>query len=140
RIYGVNALTGAVNIVTKKSATSYVTADFNMGSGFKPREEEGKSGIYGGGSLQLTGNLAGKNQRHLLALSQDLYNGQRYNTALNNSRFFYTGKYRFDVQNSIQALAGYAHNRYGANGFYAPPGDQDAEEISETFVMSLSST
>lgn len=139
RLYGVNALTGAINIVTRKENTSFVAADIRMGSSFKQREEKDRGGLYGGGGLELVGNYATKKQRHLWAMSQDLYNGQRYNTALNNTRLFYTGKYRFDTQNAIQTLIGYANNRYGANGFYAAPGDKDAEEINETFVFSLSS-
>lgn len=140
RVYGINALTGAINIVTKNSAQSFLLADFNLASGFKKREEDDKNGVYGGGSIELVGNYAFKKQRHLLAFSQDLYNGQRYNTALNNTRLFYNGKYKFDAKNSIQAMAGYTHNRYGANGFYAAPGDKEAEEISETSIFSLSST
>lgn len=140
RIYGVNALTGAINIVTRKSNSSFLIANLNLGSAFKQREEENKKGIYGGGNLQLTGNYGDKKQHHLFAVSQDLYNGQRYNTALNNSRLFYSGKYKFNARHSLQAMAGHTHNRYGANGFYAAPGDKDAEEISETSVFSLSST
>src|SRR5699024_8500086 len=69
RIYGINALTGAINIVTKSSARTFLLTDVNMASGFKKREEDDKSGIYGGGSLELVGNFAHKKQRHLLAFS-----------------------------------------------------------------------
>ncbi len=139
RLYGVNALTGAINIVTRKENTSFVAADVRLGSSFRSREEEDRNGIYGGGGVELVGNYATQKQRHLWAISQDLYNGQRYNTALNNTRLFYTGNYKVDPQHAIQTLMGYAHNRYGANGFYAAPGDKDAEEINETFIFSVSS-
>src|SRR5699024_7199241 len=45
RIYGVNALTGAINIVTKKESTSFVSAHLYSGSSFKRKEEEDGSGI-----------------------------------------------------------------------------------------------
>src|SRR5699024_10290040 len=139
RIYGVNALTGAINIVTKKESTSFVSAHLYSGSSFKRKEEEDGSGIYGGGGLQLVGNYGDEQQNHLFALSQDSYNGQRYNTALNNSRFFYNGNYYLDNQHSVQALIGHIDNRFGANGFYAAPGDKDSEEIDKTTLFSLSS-
>lgn len=139
RVYGINALTGAINIVTKKSAKSFLSANFFMGSSLKQKDEGDGSGIYGGGGLQLTGNYGDEKQSHLFSLSQDLYNGHRYNTAQNNTRLFYNGSRRFDVNNSVRALAGYVHNRFGANGFYAAPGDKNSEEIVETAIFSLSS-
>ena len=36
-------------------------------------------------------------------------------------------------------MAGYAYSRFGANGFYAAPGDVNSEEIVESSVFSLSS-
>lgn len=139
RVYGINALTGAINIVTKKSKTSFVTANVELGSSFEAQAPGDGNGVYGGGSMQLVGNYGGENQRHLFALSQDLYNGQRYNTAYKATRLFYNGAYEFDTNNSIEALAGYVHNRFGANGFYAAPGDKNAEEIAQTAIFSISS-
>lgn len=139
RVYGVNALTGAVNIITKKDSQSFVSANLYSGSSFKSKEEGDGSGMYAGGGFQLTGNYGDEKQSHLLSISQDTYNGQRYNTALNNSRFFYNGNYRLHTNHSIQAVAGYIDNRFGANGFYAAPGDKDSEEIDKTSVFSLSS-
>src|SRR5699024_4175478 len=101
-------------------------------------KDDGK-GIYGGEKLQLTGNYGNQNQSHLFALGQDLYNGQRYNTAQKSTQVFYNGAYRFNTVNRIEALAGYNQNRFGANGFYAAPGDKDSEEIVETAVFGLSS-
>ncbi len=139
RVYGVNALTGAINIVTKKSARSFLSANLYFGSSFKQKEEGDGKGIYGGGGVRLMGNYGNERQSQLFAFSQDLYNGQRYNTAQNNTRLFYNGNYHFNSRNSIQALAGYIDNRFGANGFYAAPGDKNAEEIVQTSLFSLSS-
>lgn len=139
RVYGINALTGAINIVTKKESKSFVSANLYSGSSFKEKEEGDGSGVYAGGGIQLTGNYGTENQNHLLSISQDTYNGQRYNTAINNSRFFYNGNYNFNNAHSIQALAGYIDNKFGANGFYAAPGDKESEEINKTSIVSLSS-
>ncbi len=139
RVYGINALTGAINIVTKKRTHSFITADLQGGSSFKQKAPGDGEGIYGGGSLQLTANYGNNKQSQLLAFSQDLYNGHRYNSAQKATRLFYNGTYHFNEANSVTALAGYMHNRFGANGFYAAPGDKNSEEIVETGIFSISS-
>ncbi|MGO1751838.1 MAG: TonB-dependent receptor plug domain-containing protein [Psychroflexus sp.] len=139
RVYGVNALTGAINIVTKKERRSSVTANLQAGSSFKNKEEGDGSGIYGGGSAEVTGVFGSEKQSQLLSIAHNNYNGQRYNSASKNTRLFYNGHYDFDANNSIQAMAGYAYSRFGANGFYAAPGDVNSEEIVESSVFSLSS-
>ncbi|MCX7547799.1 TonB-dependent receptor [Xanthomarina sp. F1114] len=139
RIYGINALTGAVNIVTKKGNTSSVSADAQGGSSFKSKDEGDGSGIYGGGSMALTGIFGTDKQSQLFSVSQSVYNGQRYNSASKNTRIFYNGHYNFNYNNSIQAMAGYANSKFGANGFYAAPGDINSEELVESSIFSLSS-
>jgi iron complex outermembrane receptor protein len=77
RVYGINALTGAINIITKKENHSSVSADVQAGSSFKAKEEGDGSGIYGGGSAEFTGIFGSEKQSQLLSLAQSNYNGQR---------------------------------------------------------------
>lgn len=139
RVYGINALSGAINIVTKKENNSFLIADVQAGSSFKNKDEGDGSGIYGGGSAEITGNFGTEQQSHLLSLTQSNYNGQRYNSGSGNTRLFYNGSYNFDVNNSVQAMAGYVRSRFGANGFYAAPGDINSEELVKSSIFSLSS-
>lgn len=139
RVYGINALTGAINIVTKKERHSSVTAEIQGGTSFKSKEEGDGSGVYGGGSVEVTGIYGSEKQSQLFSVSQANYNGQRYNSASKNTRLFYNGDYKFNYNNSIQAMAGYARSRFGANGFYAAPGDVNSEEIVKSSVFSISS-
>ncbi len=139
RIYGINALTGAINIVTKKERHASVVADVQAASSFISKEEDDGSGIYGGGSAEVTGIFGTENQSQLLSIAQSNSNGQRYNSASKNTRLFYNGNYNFNKNNSIQAMGGYARSEFGANGFYASPGDINSEEHVETSVFSLSS-
>lgn len=139
RIYGINALTGAVNIVTKKGKRSSVTADLQAGSSFQSKDEGDGSGIYAGNAAEVTGIFGTEQQSQLFSFAHSDYNGQRYNSAGKITRVFYNGNYAFNKNNSIQAMAGYVHNHFGANGFYAAPGDVNAEEVTETSVFSLSS-
>ncbi|HLW40389.1 MAG TPA: TonB-dependent receptor [Brumimicrobium sp.] len=140
RVYGINSLTGAINIVTKKSGSSFVAVNTYAGSSFEKKEEGDGDGIYGGGGLQFTGNFGTNKQNHLLAISQDLYNGQRFNTAQSNTRLFHAGNYKINANNTLQLMGGYTYNDFGANGFYAAPGDINSHETVETAMFSLSST
>lgn len=139
RIYGINALTGAINIVTKTLDHPSLNIDVHSGSSFKNKDEGDGSGIYWGGGAALTGTFGNKKVNHLIAASQNNYNGQRYNSASKASKIFYDGNYNINDNNSIQAMAGYARSHYGANGFYAAPGDVNSAEIVKSSVFSLSS-
>lgn len=139
RVYGINALTGAINIVTRKESDLFLSVHTYAGSSFQQKEEGDGKGIYGGGGVQVTGNYGDEKQNHLLSLGSDKYNGQRYNTAMDNSRILYNGNYYLHEDHSIQLMGGYIHNQFGANGFYAAPGDKDSEEIDNTTLISISS-
>lgn len=139
RKYGINSLTGAINIVTKKSEKSFVSVNTYAGSSFDKKEDGDGKGIYGGGGVQVTGNFGTKKMSHLVAVSKDNYNGQRYNTAQNNGKAYYNGSYDFNKSHSLQWLGGYSYSDFGANGYYAAPGDKNSREIVETGLFSLSS-
>lgn len=139
RVYGINALTGAVNIVTKQSAQSFVSVNTYSGSSFEKKADGDGKGIYAGGGIQATGNFGTEKQSHLFSISKDKYNGQRYNTAQDNTRLFYNGNYKFNENHSLQWLGAYTFNDFGANGFYAAPGDKESREIVETALFSVSS-
>lgn len=139
RIYGINALSGAVNIVTKKSSETSVSVNTYAGSSFQAKETGDGNGIYGGGGLQVTANFGTEKQQHLVALSKDIYNGQRYNSAQNNNRVFYDGRYILNQNHQINWMGSYIHNDFGANGYYAAPGDRESREVVETAIFSVSS-
>jgi len=101
--------------------------------------EDGRSGIYYGNGYQLGGTLYQNNNNHQLYASHEFSNGQRYNSASKNIRLYYEGNVDFDPNNKLKAVIGYIHNQFGANGFYASPGDKEAEEIVETIIASISS-
>jgi len=139
RMYGINALTGAINIVTKQVDQNSIYANLYTGSSFKKTEEEEKSGIYYGSGVQIGGSFYKKNHQHQLYATKEHSNGQRYNTASDNERIHYQNNIILNSDNRIQMMAGYINNQFGANGFYAAPGDKNAEELVETFLSSISS-
>jgi iron complex outermembrane receptor protein len=139
RKYGINALAGAINIVTKKSNKSFVEANAYTGSSFQKQDSREGSGIYGGGGVRLTGNYGSNKLSQLVSVAKNGYNGQRFNTSSENFKAFYNGEFRFNEKNSLKLLGSYSSDKFGANGFYAAPGDSNAYEIAKTALFSLSS-
>lgn len=135
RIYGINSLTGAINIVTRKVETSGVEGRVYTGSNFSHDEESGN--IYNGRGVQLGGRVAGENSRHLLYGGYDGGNGYRHNTGFTNAKVFYQGDATVDGGDVLSWMGGYVYNDFGANGFYAAPGDINSQEIVQTAIGSL---
>ncbi|PVH24610.1 TonB-dependent receptor plug domain-containing protein [Sphingobacterium corticibacter] len=140
RIYGINGLTGSVNIVTRQAASSEIFAQAYAGSSFKSVEEEaGRSGVYYGMGYQVGGQFVRDKHQHQLYLTTEKSNGQRYNTASEAFRAFYENKIQLSAQDEIQVMGGYIDNKFGANGFYAAPGDVESEEVVRTAIAAVSS-
>lgn len=140
RIYGINALTGAVNIVTKKVKNNSLNANLYAGSSFKNKEQNDGNGMYWGGGAQIYGTVFKDSHNHLIAFSKDQYNGQRYNSASDTYKGFYQNQIDLNSKNNLQVMAGYIHNAFGANGFYAAPGDKESFEIVNTALASIGSS
>lgn len=139
RIYGVNALTGAVNIITRTVTNTAVQANVYAGSSFKDRDEEQKPGIYNMAGAQVGASWYSEKQQHQVFYSKDKSNGQRYNTASDNDKVFYQGAAKLDAANAIEWMGSYIYNTFGANGYYAAPGDREANETVETVFASVNS-
>lgn len=135
RIYGVNALAGAINIITRRPEKNEVTAQVYSGSNFKTDTASGAT--YFGWGANAAVSLAAKKHAHLLSVAHDEGNGYRYNTGYNAYRLFYQNAITINEKNSIEATGGYINNRFGANGFYAAPADKESKETVQTALASL---
>ena len=135
RIYGINALTGAINIVTKTVSKTGVSANVFTGSSFKQDELSGDT--YANYGIRATGTLALNGSSHLFSAGQEAGNGYRYNTAFNNQKLYYQGKLNLGKTDYLDVMAGYIHNNFGANGYYSAPGDKEAEETVKTAIASV---
>lgn len=138
RIYGINALTGAINIVTKTAQKTGVSANVFSGSSFKKKENS--ESTYANYGLHASGSLALDRSSHLFSASQEAGNGYRYNTAFNNQKLYYQGKLNVGATDHLDVMAGYVHNNFGANGYYSSPGDKEAEETVKTALASVAYT
>lgn len=140
RIYGINGLTGSINIVTRSVEDTQVFVHTYGGSSFKKVEDDDKSGVYYGNGIQIGGHIAQESHDHQLYFTREYSNGQRYNTAADSYRGFYQNQVKLNPSNSIGLMGGYIYNDFGANGFYAAPGDIESKEVVQTVLVSLGSS
>lgn len=138
RVFGINSLTGAINIITKKPTDSGVLVSTYAGSNFEKNTEGDGDTFYGTG-IQAGVVLGKEKQQHSIFASHDKSNGYRYNTAFENNKIFYQGNVQLNDANEISGSAGYINNGFGANGFYAAPTDRNATEIVQTTFANLQS-
>jgi vitamin B12 transporter len=137
RIYGINALTGAINIVTRNATQTGVSANVFAGSSLKDNASGSKYYNYG---ISASGNVVLNGSSHILSAAQEAGNGYRYNTVFNNQKVYYQGKYATGKTDVIDVMAGYIHNNFGANGFYSAPGDKESEETVKTALLAATYT
>lgn len=137
RIYGINALTGAINIVTKTQLDDFIQLNAYGGSSFKKKEEGDGSGIYAGAGIQATAGINTGKVNHLVSIGKEETNGQRYNTAAKNIKAMYQATTELNEKNSLSWLGGYIDNEFGANGYYAAPHDKESYELVKTLLLSV---
>ena len=136
RIYGTNSLTGAINIVTKKPTENKLFAQVTGGTNFKSNTEDDSAWYYAQG-IQVGGTLANEQTAHQLYGAWETGSGYRYNTAHHNGRLVYLGHHHWNDANELEWMGGYTRSSFGANGFYAAPGDVESKEIVETVLASV---
>lgn len=134
-VYGVNALAGAVNIVTRLPKADEVTARVYAGSSFKTDTATGDT--YYGWGIQASAALARKNHSHNISVAHDEGNGYRYNTGFDAYRIFYQNNITLSRKSSIDAMGGFIHNNFGANGYYSAPKDANSVETVQTATGSV---
>jgi vitamin B12 transporter len=138
RIYGINALNGAINIITKKPQENNVLIHSYAGSSFKKDTSNGK--LFGGYGMEVTANLSGKNISHLLSISHNQSCGYRYNTSFQNEKILYENNIRLRGNKTINFLSGFNYNDFGANGFYAAPKDAESKEKVQVAIAGISAS
>jgi len=138
RVYGNNSLTGVINIVTRKPTQSGVFAHSYFGTNFE-KDEVDTGEMFTNRGIQIGGNLSKQKHQHQLYLSHEIGNGYRYNTAYENNKLYYQGNFQFNDKNTVETSYGYIKNGFGANGFYASPGDKNSKEIVETTLATIQS-
>lgn len=120
RIYGPNAFSGAVNIITREPGG-------NNFSGYLKGGEYGYVDLYASGGFH-TGHL-----QNFISLRNSFSNGFVENTDFKISNIFYRGISNTDI-GTIDIQAGYMDKSFGASNFYSALYPEQFEKIATTFT------
>ena len=126
RIFGQNAYTGAVNVITSLSEKRSLRL-------------QGYAGDFGMKGINFAGSLPLGQFRQNLAISYDDSNGHQYNSDYQVSNIFYEGGVDFNEYNSLRGMIAYTDRTFGANGFYTSAFPDQWESI-QTTLGSLAHT
>lgn len=105
RIFGANAFSGAVNIITRKDRTNSISASL-IG---------GENGLYEYG---LSGSIKTGSISNNISYSKKKSDGYRHNTNFNMQSFSIGQNYSLG-ENQFNFLYGYIDKSFGANSFYS---------------------
>ncbi|MEM1326027.1 MAG: TonB-dependent receptor [Bacteroidota bacterium] len=123
RIYGQNAFTGAINIVTKTPDSPFIKIKLQAGE-------------HTLGGVNVSAAFQHDNFDQYFSFSKDFSSGYRYNTDYDINNFFYQAKTQVGAHD-LHILAGYTEREFGANGFYASPDFRDQYEEIQTSVAAV---
>lgn len=126
RIFGQNAYTGAINVITELSDSKYARI-------------QGYAGDFGMKGINFAGSLPIGNYKQNLSFSHDDSNGHWYNSDYNVNNLFYEGGFDLGENQTLKGMIAYADRDFGANGFYSSTYPDQYESI-QTTLASLSHT
>ena len=137
RIYGANALAGAINLVTREPASENVSVQLWTAL-IEPLEGDTvKQYLQAGARFSAGWKNDDASQRHQFDASYFDSEGYRYNSSNAQQRLAYRGSMLLGKRKSQLNLAsGIVRNETGANGYYAYPYDSNAFETTETLYGS----
>ena len=119
RMYGINALTGAVNFITKVPDSNQVYLS----------EFVGDFGLY---SAQIGAAMHAKNVGTHVAYSRSVSSGYTNNTDFKIDNLFYQTSVK-GKKSDFTVFGGYTNRRFGARGFYVV-NSNEYESIQTTFA------
>ncbi len=136
--YGVNAINGAINIVTRQPNKTGVTAHLYTGSSFK--RDTVNNHVYAGLGVEASASVTTEKTKQYLSIGTVQSNGYRHNTDIDTKKIFYTNKLQVRKGSAIDMMAGYISNDFGANGFFAAPVDVESKEKVQTTLAAIKGT
>ena len=124
RVFGQNAFTGAVNIVTKDVEENSLIAKVQGGS-------------FGQFIAEATGTVSLKESSHIVHFSKNFSEGYRYNTDFDNTNYVLKSQFNKNKL-PIELLTSYSERKFGANGFYGFTSYIDQYEETQASLVGLS--
>ncbi|WP_299120719.1 TonB-dependent receptor [uncultured Winogradskyella sp.] len=126
RVFGQNAFTGAINIVTKKNLNNSLSANIETGS-------------FG----QLNGNVTSgtelENSSHIIHIGKVTSEGYRNNSDYDNSNYFIKSIFNKKAQ-PIEMIAMFSERKFGAENFYTTNPDWNEYEETQNSLIAFTTT
>ena len=124
RVFGQNAFTGAINIVTKNNAQNVNEIGAQVGS-------------YNQQNFNATLGHDFKTSSHITHASVNTSDGYRYNTDFENQNYFLKSSFNRN-KTPINVLGYFTERKFGANGFYASPAAVNQYEETQSSLVGVS--
>jgi iron complex outermembrane receptor protein len=125
RVFGQNAFTGAINIVTKKNTKNLVSLSLQIGS-------------YNQKNANVTVSSNLEKSSHIIHFSRNTSDGYRHNTDYDNQNYFIKSSFNKNHM-PIDMIASFSERKFGANGFYASPTAINQYEETQASLIGFSS-
>lgn len=122
-IFGPNALSGAINIITRKNVSNKISGEITTG----------QNNLWSG---NLNGTLSISNFNQRVSVSRSLSDGYRQNTDFDNYSLFYRAGLS-GASAKLDFSGGFNSKDFGANGFYSDK-FPNQREATETLFLNLS--
>jgi vitamin B12 transporter len=119
RVYGPNAFSGAINIITRQPGENLVSTQVGAGS-------------FGYLNADLTGSFKTGSMGHMLSGSRTSSDGYISNTDFVSRGLFYSGDLGMDA-GKLQIQGGISGKGFGANSFYTPVYPNQYEQVQTMF-------
>ena len=131
RIFGQNAFTGAINIVTKDVTGEKKQIDLSL--------KEISFGSFEQKNISAVTKIITNKVKSLISFSNNTSDGYRHNTDYKRNNYFV--KTSFNLKSSpIDVITSFTENKFGANGFYASPSATEQYEETQASLLGVSTT
>ena len=126
RVFGQNAFTGAINIVTKSTLANTTSVNIETGS-------------FGQLNGSVTFGKEFENSSIIAHVGMLTSDGYRYNSDYDNKNYLLKGVFNKKKQ-PIEVIATFFDKKFGANGFYASATATEQYEETQSSLFGVSST
>ena len=126
RVFGQNAFTGAINIVTKKNLNNSVSINTETGS-------------FGQLNGNVTAGVEQENASHIIHVGRVTSEGYRNNSDYDNSNYFIKSVFNKKAQ-PIEMIATFFERKFGAENFYTTNPDWNEYEETQNSLIAFTTT
>ena len=118
RVFGANAFSGAINIVTKTPNNNFTKINI----------EAGQNGL---GGIVASSAFGNERYKQFFSASRQFSEGYRHNTDYSISNYFYQSEFKINNSQSLNFLGSFSDREFGANRFYGNTSAAFANQYEE---------